>query len=307
MFEAFAIGPLLIWMRVLFLLVGIVVATGFFLRLAEVAHLSLQDFSARSWHYLGAFLLGGRLFAILAQYQVYLKNPFQVLIVWDGGFSFLGGCVGVAVILYLATRSQRATFLQWLDVLLPAATLGLTFDWLGKFFAGQAYGAPTDFPIAVTYDTLNVRYTVPVHPVQLYYTAFFAVLTVLLLIIRKHARRAGSETLFGIVLASVATMSLESLRGDFAIPVFATPIDFLVLVLMFGSLGVFAVIERSLSPKTNAVAQLVMLIGFGGYILVRTSIADPSIQLRFSQLLSVLALLAVVVYVVVHRRSYPHL
>ena len=160
----------------------------------------------------------------------------------DGNFSFLGMAVGIAVVLYLFRQSSRTTFLQWLDVLLPATTFGLSFDWLGKFAAGQAYGGPTDAFWGVTYDAMNVRFAVPIHPVQLYYALFYFFLTFLLLIVRKRARRAGAETLAGIALASAVTFGLEWFRGDFGIPVFATKLDLLLLLLLFVSLGVFAVI-----------------------------------------------------------------
>lgn len=215
--------------------------------------------------------------------------------------------MGIGCILYWATRNQRATFLQWLDVLLPATCFGLVFDWLGKFFAGQAYGKPTDMLWGVTYDTLGVRYVVPVHPVQIYFALFFLALTFLLLIIRKKSKRAGAETMFGIFCAAIVTFFFEYLRGDFSIPVFATQLDFIVLVCMFISLGIFAAIELSLSKRALYAYQAVLVLVFGGYLIGRTWMNFPTFELRFSQFLSVLALLGTVVYVVVHRRKYPHL
>lgn len=307
MFEAFTIGPFFFWTRLLFLLIGVWISTEFFLRLAQSANLSFTHLRERASTYLIAFLIGGRFIAVFANYRAYLKDPLRLFVVWDGGFSFLGGAIGIGLVLYWATRNQRATFLQWLDVLLPAAMLGLSFDWLGKFFAGQAYGKPTDLFWGVTYDTLGVRYVVPVHPVQLYYAFTFLLLTFLLLIIRKKSKRAGAETLFGIFFAAITTFFFEYFRGDFSIPVFATQLDFIVLVCMFVSLGVFAAIELSLSKASLYVYQSLLLIVFGGYLIGRSWISLPTFELRFSQFLSVLALLAAVVYVVVHRRKYPHL
>ena len=307
MYEAMTIGPFFIWTRLIFLLIGIWLSTEFFLRLAQSANLSFSHMQERAWYYICAFLLSGRLIAVLANYRVYLKDPLRLFIVWDGGFSYLGGVIGIGIVLYWATRTQRATFLQWLDVLLPAAAFGLSFDWLGKFFAGQAYGKPTDVFWGVTYDAIRVRYVVPVHPVQLYYAVTFLFLTFLLLIIRKKSTRAGAETLFGIFFAAIVTFFFEYFRGDFSIPVFATQLDFVVLVCMFVSLGVFVAIELSLSKVSLYVYQTFLLIVFGGYLVGRSWVRLPTFELRFSQFLSVLALLATVVYVVVHRRKYPHL
>jgi phosphatidylglycerol---prolipoprotein diacylglyceryl transferase len=307
MFEAFAVGPFIFWTRLAFLLLGTALSVDFFLRLAVSAHLSIQHFRENAWQYLISFLVGGRLFAMIAEYRVYLRDPVRIFILWDGGWSFLGGAIGIGILLWWISRTHRATFLQWLDVLLPATCFGLAFDWFGKFAAGHAYGRPTDVPWGITYDAINVRYTVPIHPVQLYYTLAFLLLTFLLLVIRKRAQRSGAETLFGIVCASVITFFFEYFRGDFTIPVFATKVDFLVLLLLFLSLGVFAAVDLTFTQRATMIYQGMLVTVFLAYIVVRQWLQLPTEELRFSQFLAVLALLATVVYVTVHRRRYPHL
>jgi len=307
MFEAFQIGPVILWFRVLFLLVAIWMATEFFMRLAQSAGLGLQSVrSYARWH-LFAFLIGGRVLAVVAEYQTYIHVPWRVLIVWDGGFSFLGGAIGIAIVLFHVTREQRTTFLQWLDVLLPATTFGLALDWFGKFMSAQSYGKPTNVPWGVVFDTFSVRYTVPIHPVQIYYALFFLALTFGLLLIRKYSKRAGSETLIGIVVASIGVFLLEFLRGDFGIPVFAMLTDFLFIGFLFVSLGVLALIEHRLTERARTIYNIAVVLLTLAYVIGRSQVGEAEYQFRFSQMLSILALLGTVVYVTVHRRKYPHL
>lgn len=306
MFQAIEVGPFLIWSHVLFLFLGIAFATDFFLRLAESANLSIQHFRDHAMWYVGSFILFGRLFAILSAYQVYLRDPLRVFILWDGNFSFLGAAIGIGVVLYRVTREHRSIFLQWLDVLLPATCLGLTFDWIGAFLSGGAYGLPTDMLWGITYDAPDVRYTIPVHPVQLYYAISFFFLTFLLLVIRKKAKRVGSETLVGIVIASLLTFSFEFFRGDFAIPVYAGTLDFLVLAFLFLSLGIFAVVEQRMARRTWLTYQAIVVAVTIGYVFIRPWLDLETSELRLSQLLAILALLATVVYVVVERRRHPY-
>ena len=307
MFEAIEIGPFIIWTRLVFVLLGIWLSTEFFLRLAQSAHLSLQHFQEHAWQYVVAFLAGGRLLAMVAEYQVYKKDPLQIFIFWDGGFSYLGGAIGVAALLYIVTRSQRSTFLQWLDALLPATMLGLVFSWIGAFAAGHSYGRPTDSFLGVTYDAMNVRYAVPIHPVQLYYAVFYFSLTFLLLIIRKRSKRVGAETLFGILVAATGTFIFEYFRGDPGRPVFATKLDFIVLLMLFISLGIFAIIELKLSNRTIIIAETILGVVYGGSLIARPFLPFETFELRYTQFLAILVALATVVYVVVHRRKYPHL
>ncbi len=315
MFEALQIGPFFLWTRVIFLLLGIWLFIEFFLRLAQSANLSLQHFKDHWPAYAGSFLLSGRVFAILAEYRVYIKDPLRILIVWDGGWSFLGATIGIGIVLAIATRGHRSTFLHWLDALVPAACFGLMFSWIGLFFAGQGYGKPTDLPWGVTYDAFNVRYAVPVHPVQLYYAFFYFVLTFVLLIIRKYGKRVGAETLIGIVASSMGTFVFEYFRGDIGIPVFATQLDFFVLILLFVSLGLLALIEPMLKKRLGDAAserafliyEIVLGATVTGYIFLRPLLELEPFELRFTQLLAILAVLGAVVYVVVQRRKFPHL
>lgn len=307
MFEAFQIGPFIIWTHAFFFLLAVWMSLEFFLRLAQTAHLSLQHFRERAPQYLLAFLIGGRVIAVLSQYRVYVNDPLRIFMMHDGNISFLGAAIGIGVLLYFATRDSRTTYLQWLDVLVPATTFGLFFDWMGKFAAGQEYGRPTDVFWGITYNVINVRYTVPVHPVQLYYAFFFLILTFALLVVRRYAARAGWETLVGITLASFAVLTFESFRGDFAVPVFATNLDILLLIVLFCGLGAFALLELRLTQRQQLLYEAAMALICGGYFILRSMLSLPTHELRFSQLLALLALFATVVYVVVHRRRYPHL
>lgn len=307
MFEAIEFGPFIIWTHILFLLLGVWLSTEFFLRLALSANLSIQHVRDHALRYGAAFLLGGRIAAMIAEYRVYLRDPLRTFIIWDGNFSFAGAAAGIAVVLFFATRGSRTTFLQWLDVLLPATTLGLSFDWIGKFAAGQAYGSPTDVFWGVTYDVPHVRYAVPIHPVQLYYALFYLALSFILLVVRKNARRAGAETLVGIIAAAGATMIFEYFRGDFVGMVFATQLDFAVLVMLFISLGVLALIELRISSRALSIYATTLTGLLLVYVLARPWIHLPTVEMRSSQFTAVLALLAAIVYVVVHRRRYPHL
>lgn len=309
MFDAFQFGPFIVWTHLVFTLIAVWMSAEFFFRLAQSAGLSLQPFRDHAMWYTVAAIIGGRLFAVIEQYRVYLKpdDPFRFLFMHDGHFSFLGMAVGVAVTLFITRHTSRTTFLQWLDVLFPTFTFGMSFDWLGKFFAGQAYGRPTDMFWGVTYDAFNVRFAVPIHPVQLYYALFFFTITFLLLVVRKNARRAGAETLVGIVLATIGTFIFESFRGDFGIPVFATQLDLFLLVLLFLSLGGFAAFEIRMPQRLVIGYEVATTFLCALYLFVRPMLPFESFELRFSQLLSILALLGTVVYVTVHRRRHPHL
>ena len=80
-----------------------------------------------------------------------------------------------------------------------------------------------------------------------------------------------------------------------------------LLLLLFLSLGVFATIEAKVSQRMMLVYEGLVTLLCAAYLLLRPWLPFSTFEMRFSQLLSILALLATVVYVVVHRRRHPHL
>lgn len=314
MFEAFQIGPFLFRSYVLFLLLGIILATELFLRIVRKENLRIAVFYRKGVWFISLFLLIGRLFAILILYRVYVQDPLRILIVWDGEFSIVGGCVGIAIALFITTYRERQTFLTWLDAMLPPMTLLFAFDWFGRFLGALSYGKPTNMPWGVIYESMQVRYTVPVHPVQIYYTFWFCVVTFLLLLLHKKrfdqmprfegSRGVGSPTLLGVFLGCLGVVLFESLRGDFALTVFAKLTDFLFLTLLFVSLGVIAVLERRISPRFSLMNSIAVGFGTIGYLLLRPFITVASVEWRFSQFIAVLAMIAAIVYVCAYRFKY---
>lgn len=279
-------------------------------RLANHENLSLKHFKDNALMYLASFIVFGRAAAIVVQSQLYARDPLRMLIVWDGNFSFIGGMIGVAFVLYYVTKNHRTTFLQWLDVLLPATCIGVACDWLGRMLSCSSYGRPTDFFLSYTCNSIDVRFVTPIVPVQLYYAIFFLVLTFILLAIRKQAKRAGTETLAGIVLACTFTFFIEFYRGDFSKSVFFAYTDIFVLCVLFATLILFATLERYLRYSHIVITETIMMFGVLLYLYARfwlKWIEVSTYEVRMSQFVALLLLLATIVYVIIHRQKYPHL
>nr|WP_231980318.1 prolipoprotein diacylglyceryl transferase [Tessaracoccus coleopterorum] len=113
-------------------------------------------------------LIGGRLgYCLFYQPAHYLTNPLDILKVWDGGMSFHGGAIGVALGLAWYAWKKKRPFLQVADFLVPAAPIGLAAGRFGNFINGELWGreAPAGLPWAMIFPTGG---DVPRHPSQLY-------------------------------------------------------------------------------------------------------------------------------------------
>ncbi|PVA08953.1 prolipoprotein diacylglyceryl transferase [Pelagivirga sediminicola] len=104
-----------------------------------------------TWIILGV-IIGGRLgFVLFYQPQYYLQNPLEILMVWQGGMSFHGGFVGVAVAGLVFSIRQGAPLLGTADLLALATPPGLLLGRLANFTNNELWGRPTDVPWAVIF------------------------------------------------------------------------------------------------------------------------------------------------------------
>ncbi len=136
-----------------------------------------------TWVIMGV-IIGGRLGYVLfyqpGRYlspENFMADPLAALRLWDGGMSFHGGFLGVAVAGLIFARRERLVALTVGDLFAYAVTPGLLFGRLANFINAELWGRQTDLPWGVIFPgeaaqncpgvlTLCAR-----HPSQLYEAA----------------------------------------------------------------------------------------------------------------------------------------
>ena len=125
-------------------------------------------------------IIGGRLGSMLFyDFNNFVREPWKVFHIMDGGMAFHGGLIGVVIALWLFARSQGKGLLHVGDFAAPLVPLGLAAGRIGNFINGELWGRPTDVSWAMVFphDPLQV----PRHPSQLYEFALEGVLLFVLL------------------------------------------------------------------------------------------------------------------------------
>lgn len=118
-------------------------------------------------------VLGGRLGEyIFWQPKVLLSNPLQVLKIWQGGMSFHGGIIGVALATWWFCKKYKVKFYELTDNFVIPASLTLAFGRAANFINQELVGRVTNVPWCVHFvnapnptDRIGCR-----HPSQLYET-----------------------------------------------------------------------------------------------------------------------------------------
>ena len=172
---AFSIGPLAVRWYALSYIAGIVFAVWYIRRL--VANPVLWNGKTPTatpqqiddvfvWITLGV-ILGGRIgYILFYNFSHFLADPLAIFRLWEGGMSFHGGFLGVAVALYLYARRIGTTLDRLLDLGAAAAPVGLGLGRLANFINGELYGRPTEMPWAMIFPHDPAQ--LPRHPSQLY-------------------------------------------------------------------------------------------------------------------------------------------
>ncbi|TYB31601.1 MAG: prolipoprotein diacylglyceryl transferase [Candidatus Mcinerneyibacterium aminivorans] len=133
-------------------------------------------------------LLGGRIFyMIFYQFELLLKKPFELFMVWHGGMSFHGGFIGILFFTYLFSKKYNKNLWKLYGSLAVVAPVGLFFGRIANFINGELWGKPTNGEWGIIFPEAG---PLPRHPSQLY-EAFLEglILFIILFIIFKSTRK----------------------------------------------------------------------------------------------------------------------
>lgn len=142
--------------------------------------------------------------------EAWLNDPLVLLRVWEGGMSFHGGMIGLAIAMLLYARKINKNFFDLVDFVAPFAPVGLFFGRIGNFIGGELYGRVSDVAWAMQFpgDPDNLR-----HPSQLYQAALEGlVLFVVLFWFSSKPRPRGAVIGLFMVLYGIFRFSVEFVR-----------------------------------------------------------------------------------------------
>lgn len=99
-------------------------------------------------------ILGGRLgYMLFYDFGHFIHHPWIIVRIWDGGMSFHGGLIGVAIAFWLYSRRLKCGFFALTDFFVPMVPIGLGCGRLGNFINGELWGRVTASPIGMVFPT----------------------------------------------------------------------------------------------------------------------------------------------------------
>jgi phosphatidylglycerol:prolipoprotein diacylglycerol transferase len=185
-----------------------------------------------------AALIGGRLYHVIDQWQLYQANPITAILPLsvqaDGSYSFSGftglgvpgGIVLGTIAAWAYIRRHHQPFWQWADVVAPGLFVMQAIGRWGNFFNQELYGPPTTLPWGIRIDAAHrvgdyvdlTTYPVATthfHPLFLYESVSGLVGALVLLWLARRRRSplvSGDLLLIFFIWYGLTRFALEGLR-----------------------------------------------------------------------------------------------
>jgi phosphatidylglycerol---prolipoprotein diacylglyceryl transferase len=111
-------------------------------------------------------IVGGRLgYVLFYRPMDYLRQPLEIVQLWDGGMSFHGGVIGVSLGILWMARKHGLDWLRIHDYVACCIPFGLFLGRVANFVNAELWGRETDLPWGIVFPNAG---GVPRHPSQLY-------------------------------------------------------------------------------------------------------------------------------------------
>ncbi|MDE0804848.1 MAG: prolipoprotein diacylglyceryl transferase [Acidimicrobiales bacterium] len=216
------LGPLAISPHGIFTAVGFILGARFLL--SDTRKRNISDdliYSVLTRAAIGA-LIGARVVYVVNNFSNY-DSPVEWFKIWEGGISLLGGITGALLAATPLVRRAGHGFFELMDLAAPWLALGIAVGRIGDIVIADHLGEPTTLPFGFQCpDVVDVGRTVGsacpagevVHLTAAYDIVIAAVVSAVLIALRRVKLRRGERTLLFGILYGAGRLIFDFLRED---------------------------------------------------------------------------------------------
>ena len=157
-------------------------------------------------------ILGGRLgYVVIYNLSYYFSNPFEILMIWQGGMSFHGAVIGVIIATYIFSDKNKINTFYFLDLVALSAPIGIFLGRISNFINSELYGREAEVFWSVKFLSVD---NLSRHPSQIYEAIFEGLILFILLnflISNKHNKDGYISSLF-LIFYSIFRFLIEFTR-----------------------------------------------------------------------------------------------
>ena len=164
------------------------------------------------WGWVSLIFCSRMTYVFIYNWSHYLKNPEQIFAIWNGGMSFHGGLIGVAIAAFALSRAYKISIFNLTDPIALAIPAVLFFGRLSNFANGELPGRISTVPWAVVFPSPFDG--APRHPSQIYEALAEGIFVGLILFLgrKKLLTRPGALSFGFMGLYAAARFFVEFFR-----------------------------------------------------------------------------------------------
>jgi len=167
-------------------------------------------------------VIGARIYYVAFRWQDYKDDPISIFYIWEGGIAIYGALIGALIAGFLYIRHKGYNFWRIADICAPSLIVGQAIGRWGNFMNQEAYGSPVTEAflrdkLQLPNFIVNQMYIDEVyrHPTFLYESVWNIVGLLLLFGLRRLPFVRSGEVLLGyFIWYSIGRFFIEGLRTD---------------------------------------------------------------------------------------------
>jgi phosphatidylglycerol---prolipoprotein diacylglyceryl transferase len=149
---AFQLGPLSIGWYGLMYAIGLAVVYVILVRLARISGEDPDVANNGIIIVAVAALIGGRLYHVIDQWQLYADDPIKIILPPYSGLGVYGGIITGTLAAIWYARRRGVSFPRWADIVAPTLFVMQAIGRWGNYFNQELYGPPTTLPWGIPID-----------------------------------------------------------------------------------------------------------------------------------------------------------
>lgn len=193
---------------------GLVLAILYGIREANRVNLNQDDLLNMILWSVPISIVTARIYYVVFSLEQYAGDWLSVFDIRSGGIAIYGAIIGVVLVLVTYCHLKKLSFGKVLDVLAIGLLIGQAVGRWGNFINGEAFGAVTSLPWAMTIKQGEWAIAELVHPTFLYESLWNGVGILVLLFYRKFHTFSGEEFCGYLVWYGLGRAWIEGLRAD---------------------------------------------------------------------------------------------
>ena len=257
---ALSLGPIKIYWYSIIILLAIITGSAVLFKQAKQQNIKEEIITNLIFYGVLWGILGARIYYVLFNLNYYIKNPIEIVEIYNGGLAIHGGIIAGAIFFIYYSRKNKINFLKMFDIAAPALILGQAIGRWGNFINQEAHGPEVlkqtleNLPIpdfVIKGMKINETYY---HPTFYYESVWNFLGFILLIVLRKKLNlKTGQLTGIYFVWYSIARILIESLRTD-SLMLGPIKVAQVVSVILF-LLGLYLILRKKKDKKHNILFQ----------------------------------------------------